>query len=169
MKTALLSVLSLSLLWSCAPPPKEAVKKRYVDDIVHDSQRDAEGFELCHGDANVIQYFNDGRGLEYEGGKPAIVDAVQRAYDPSKAAKESGLVRVRFIVNCKGESGRFRLLGMDEQYQEKVFSTSITDQLIAITKGLDGWKVKQLNDKARDYYQYLIFKLEKGSIVKILP
>lgn len=173
MKQPFLSILAgLFALAGCSTvttPPKETVSPRHVDDIAHDTQQDSDSFKTCHGDQYVIQYFNNSRGLEYEGGKPAIVEAVHQHYDPTKAAKESGLVRVRFIVNCNGESGRFRVLGMDEQYQTKIFSTTITNQLVTITKNLKGWKVKQLNDKERDYYQYLIFKLEQGAIVKILP
>ena len=71
---------------------------------------------------------------------------------------ETGLIRINFVVNCKGKTDRFRLISMNENYEEKVFVPSITEQLMSITKNLKGWKEKKY--KGVDYYQYLIFNLE---------
>ena len=60
-------------------------------------------------------------------------------------------------------------MSMDEDYNEKTFLMSITDQLMEITKGLRGWKKKTYKGEAIDYYQYLIFKMEDGQIKEILP
>jgi len=79
------------------------------------------------------------------------------------------LIRIRFIVNCAGDTGRFRILGMDKDYKQKEFSPSITDQILSITKSLTGWKTKTSNGETYDYYQYLIFKIDKGQIKEILP
>ena len=98
-----------------------------------------------------------------------ILTVLMQQYDPEKAARESGLIRIRFIVNCKGETGRFRVLAMNPDYQEKAFDESITSQLLTITKGLNGWKPKEFRGTVYDYYQYLIFKIQDGKIVKILP
>ena len=63
---------------------------------------------------------------------------------------------------------------MDENYQEKVFDQSITNQLLEITKNLKGWIPKNFTSKTNevfsyDYYQYLIFKMKDGQISEILP
>jgi hypothetical protein len=58
---------------------------------------------------------------------------------------------------------------MDENYNEKVFAKSITEQLMRITKNLIGWQGKKYNEKEIDYYQYLIFKIENGQLKEILP
>ncbi|MEM6805562.1 MAG: hypothetical protein AAF696_29465, partial [Bacteroidota bacterium] len=117
----------------------------------------------------VMQYFNNSKGLEYEGGKRMIEEAFEQNYDPEKASKESGLIRIRFIVNCEGKAGRFRIIGMNGDYEEKEFSENISQQLLSITKGLKGWKPKTFGSEVMDYYQYLIFKIENGHIIKILP
>jgi len=36
-------------------------------------------------------------------------------------------------------------------------------------KSLKGWKVKQMESKKIDYYQYLTYKIENGKIVEVLP
>ena len=150
-------------------PSRESKYLRWVDDIEFDPVVDDDGFKVCQGDDQIIQYFNNSQGVEYEGEKPAIDKAFQENYDASKAAKESGLIRIRFIVNCEGETGRFRVLSMDEAYNEKPFDASITQQLLEITKRLKGWKPKVYRGRKVDYYQYLIFKIQNGEIVKILP
>jgi hypothetical protein len=142
---------------------------RYIDDIAHDPHSDSSSFELCKSDNLTIQYFNNSLGLEYKGEKNAIYQAYNKNYISENVPKENGLVRIRFIVNCKGETGRFRIISMDEQYRENKIDTSITNQLLRITKNLEGWKPKKLDGELVDYYQYLIFKIQEGTITQILP
>lgn len=166
-------IITLLLLTSCQEKGakkaiEEAPRLRYVEDIAPNEEIDNLNFKTCNGE-NVFQYFNFGDGLEYEGGKRAILDKFKNQYEVPKRSKFSGLIRVRFIINCKGSSGRFRHLSMDYNYKEVEAPKDITDQLVSITKSLDKWKIKKYNDSPIDYYQYLSFKIESGIIVKILP
>ncbi|MTI31068.1 hypothetical protein E1171_09630 [Cytophagales bacterium RKSG123] len=141
---------------------------RWVGDSKFDPEVDDPDFKACNGE-KVAQYFNFSMGLQYEGEKRALEKVFREKYNPLSREGESGLIRIRFVVNCKGKTGRFRLLQMDNDFQEKSFNPLITDQLLQITKGLTGWKRLPDTDNARDYYQYLIFKMEKGEIKEILP
>ena len=80
------------------------------------------------------------------------------------------MIRIRFVVNCEGKTGRFRLMASDLKYQPKKFDKKITSQLMEISKNLTGWLPKK-TDKGKliDYYQYLIFKIKDGKIKRILP
>lgn len=173
MKNINCLIITLLLLTSCQEKGakkaiQEAPRLRYVEDIAPNEEIDNPNFNTCNGE-NVYQYFNVGDGLEYEGGKRAILDKFKNQYEVPKGSKFFGLIRVRFIVNCKGSSGRFRVLGMDYNYKEVEAPENITGQLVSITKSLDKWKIKKDNDSPIDYYQYLSFKIESGKIVKILP
>lgn len=159
-----LTVIFSIFLFSCIS--KEG-KKQSVDSITFDVTKDNPDFQLCND--YTYQYFNDSKGLLYKGDKPAIDKAFLENYNEDIVAQESGLVRIRFVVNCKGEADRYRLLGMDNNYNQKTFNRNITDQLLSITKGLKGWGVKKIRGKNIDYYQYLIFVLKDGKITKILP
>ena len=141
---------------------------RWVGDIEFDSALDDPIFKLCNGESNVKQYFNFSQGLQYDGEKKSINDDFKLKYKPVES-EDSGLVRVRFIVNCKGKTDRFRIIGMDNNFIEKEFDALIIDQLIGITKELKGWKILPNSEQAQDYYQYLIFKIDKGNIIEILP
>lgn len=150
---------------------QEATEPKNVGDIVFDPALDKENFELCHPN-QVYQYFNWGEGLEYEGEFYEIQKSFDENYRPEIAQKESGFVRIRFIVNCKGETDRFRWMSSGLDYQEKILDPSITDQLLRITKNLNGWKLKYYNENKEypiDYYQYLLFRIHNGEIEKILP
>src|SRR5690606_9039557 len=68
-------------------PSKESKYLRWVDDIAFDPAVDDNAFKVCHGDDQIIQYFNNSQGVEYGGEKPAIDKAFQENYDASKAAK----------------------------------------------------------------------------------
>lgn len=145
-----------------------SVYPNYVGDIKFDKELDNENFELCF-DKHIFQYFNDSNGLEYEGEKLAIENEFLKEFKTKYSANETGLIRINFVVNCKGQTDRFRLIAMDENYKEKEFDKTITEQLLKITKGLKGWKGKQKKGNNIDYYQYLIFKIENGQLKEILP
>ncbi len=141
---------------------------RWIDDIVVDSTLDEAGFKICNADDQIIQYFNDGNGVQYQGGKQVIDSLFLSGYQPVDS-RESGLVRIRFIVNCKGETGRFRLLSSDLNYQPFQFSPTITTQLLNIAKAMNDWEPKIWKETKVDYYQYLILKIENGKLTHILP
>lgn len=170
MKQLLYYLLPLCLL-SCQPSEKANGQiteyLRWVGDSKFDPALDRRDFNTCFGD-KVAQYFNFSQGLQYEGEKKAIWDTFQAQYRPVEST-ESGWLRIRFIVNCQGETGRFRLTGMNTQYQETSFDPKISDQLLSICKSLNGWQLQPDTQNPRDYYQYLIFKIEAGDIKEILP
>ena len=171
MKNICYTISILLFLTSCQEnEAKKVVQEipRYVEDIAPDELIDDPNFNTCKGE-NVLQYFNVGNGLEYEGGKRTILDTFKNKYKVPKRSEFSGLIRVRFIVNCNGSSGRFRHLSMDYNYKEVEAPESIIDQLVTITQKLDKWSIKRVDDFPIDYYQYLSFKIENGQIVKILP
>lgn len=146
----------------------KSVYPNYVGDIEFNSEIDNKEFELCNS-KRIFQYFNNSGGLEYEGEKLEIEQEFTEKYKSEIIENENGLIRINFVVNCKGKTDRFRLISMNQNYQEKFFVKSITEQLMSIAKNLKGWKGKKIKEKEIDYFQYLIFKIENGQIKEILP
>ena len=139
----------------------------YVGDILPNVELDDPSFKRCF-EGHIFQYFNDSKGLLYEGEKPAINTAFEVYIHPILKG-ENGLIRIRFVVNCRGETGRFRLMAMDNNYKEKSFPESVSEQLMEISKSLKGWKTKYIEGGEIDYYQYLIFKIEDAQLIEIMP
>tara|TARA_R110002020_G_scaffold444853_1_gene656494 strand:- start:2053 stop:2316 length:264 start_codon:yes stop_codon:yes gene_type:complete len=82
---------------------------------------------------------------------------------------QNGFIRLRFIVNCEGKTGRFRVLQSDENFEEMEFDNKIVNQLVTITKGIEKWGIFYRQDDPIDYYMYLIFKIKDGQLTEILP
>jgi len=142
---------------------------RWVGDIAFDQKVDDPDFTLCQDENFIYQYFNDSKGLQFKGEKRAILNYFEKFYKPINQNTELGYVRIRFVVNCKGETGRFRLSSCDMDLKEKEFESEITDQLLSLTKSLKGWEPKSFHDNPGDYYQFLIFKMKNGMIDEIMP
>lgn len=139
-----------------------------VGSIVFDEKLDDPKFELCN-EGRTIQYFNDSKGFQYEGEKYTLNKIFFEQFKNTNLMGESGLIRIRFVVNCKGESGYFRLSSMDKNYLSKNFNDSIVNQLLTITKGLNNWIPKKYHSTEINYYQYLIFKIIDGNLIEIMP
>lgn len=167
-KKILLTLLLTPLLFSCQTENNISKYPDYVGDIKFNPNIDKEDFSLCL-EKRIFQYFNDSNGVQYEGEKIAIDRIFFTQYRNQYLDGETGLIRINFVVNCKGETDRFRLIGMDENYKLKSFDTKITNQLMTITKALKGWRTKKIQGHDIDYYQYLIFKIKNGNLIEIMP
>lgn len=160
-------VLVVVFSFSCQPKESPNNYPRWIGDIKKNSS-DNEAFKLCNGENGVKQYFNNSLGLEYLGEKRSLMREYEN-FVPSQKENQNGIIRIRFIVNCKGVAGRFRIIEADEKFSEYEFDKKITEQLLNTTKNLKGWQIKTYRNKEIDYYQYLIFKIENGKIAEILP
>jgi len=140
-----------------------------IGNLENNPNIDDQSFILCNKENQIMQYFSDGNGLQYIDEKAEILKEFHKNYKSNKSNTDTGVLTLRFIVNCQGETDRFRLYEMDNNYQEIKFSKSVSDQILSIAKSLKGWKSKKLNGTPIDYYQILSFKIEQGEIIDILP
>lgn len=172
MKKLLIITLIFSVLSSCRSDKKIGETKenfRWVGDIEQNNQIDKLDFKVCNGDDQILQYFNLGKGPVYGKEKSSIINTFKSKYKPLNDKTQNGLIRIRFIVNCEGKSGRFRVLQSDYNYQKIQFNKTITTQLLNITKDIIDWKIQFRKEKPIDYYMYLIFKIDNGQLTEILP
>lgn len=154
------------IYFSCSHRPGQNEYPDQVGDIAPDAALDDPSFELCN-EGYVFQYYNF-NGVAFEGEKPAIEDHF-RSIRGKRYGNESGFVTIRFIVNCKGETGRFRVEQMDANFQTHKLSSGLVDDLLQLTKSLRGWTPAAYEGESCDYYQYLSFKIEDGRLLEILP
>lgn len=143
-----------------------------VGDIPFDPATDDPDFEICGPENSVKQYYVRGSShtpAGYVGEKRALEKAFLEQYDYPVSGGEDGYITIRFVVNCRGASGRFRVEQMGFDYQPRDFDPELVRQLLEITRGLDGWIPISREGKPYDFYQYLTFKVRKGQIEKILP
>ena len=135
-------------------------------DINFDASLDDPGFIICDPN-NVFQYYNTGS--YYKQHKREIEQYFKRNYRPAQTAEQTGYLTIRFIINCSGKTGRFRMYELDAHYQPYKFNDSICSQLMTLTKALKNWQPAEYKNKIYDSYQYITFKLKKGAIECVLP
>lgn len=165
---SLISILFLIPLLINCQSEKTAVSKypANVGDLEFDIKQDGD-FKKCS-ENESYQYYNDSKGFQIEGEKNKIIQEVQKL--KFKENKNSnGYLTIRFVVNCKGETGIFRMQQMDSEYKAYKFDEALSSQILNFTKNLTGWIPKEIDGIKRDYYQYLTYKIVHGQVSEILP
>ena len=140
-----------------------------VGDTRYNAQLDDSAFHLCRPDLS-LQYYNTRSWFKDH--KRDIEQYFRDRYKApqgSYAGKQTGWLTIRFIINCEGRTGWFRLSGINNEYQPFRFSKKVSAQLLTLTKTLKGWQPAAYKNKTYDSYQYITFKLKKGAIECILP
>jgi hypothetical protein len=80
---------------------------------------------------------------------------------------ESGLIRIRFLVNCNGQVDRFRLLELDFDLNEKKFSESLSTHVLAIARSMH-WPTRRAQQQTVDYYHHFSVRIVDGQLVDII-
>lgn len=158
-------------------------KRNNVGDIPFNPDTDDSSFELI--DENNILPYNMVCGFLIEGEKYRVVDYFNEKFKSDTIIGANGYITIRFIVNYKGKTDRFRVYEMDNEYRQIKFPENITQSLLELTKKIDRWitsldyKLDRYNcieimDNGNkkylyDYYQYILFKIKDGQIETILP
>jgi hypothetical protein len=124
---------------------------------------------LC-GNGLIIPYYANS-GLRYVGDFYAIKEYVFTHYKkPTQIVEGSGIVRVVFVVNCKGEPCQYSMETYDSNYQKKVLDSAIAEQLLHLCRELKSWiPLTDEKGQAVNCRKFLAFKLEQGIITDILP
>lgn len=166
MRHILLKTILLFLIYSCGSTQPATIQNypNQVGDIAFNAALDDTTFTVCH-ERWIQQYYSYG----VKGEKSVIINHFKEKYTSKGLEGETGCVTIRFIVNCEGKAGRFRIQEMDFNYNPKTFAPSLIHQLLQLTQQLPGWPVAQRNNYKFDYYYYLTFKIINGDIKQIMP
>ena len=130
---------------------------------------DNSNFKLCNQEIEITDYY--GCEASLKGGKGRWWRILEKELEPEKLKKESGYLTYRFVLNCKGEVGRFITEEADLDFNKKQFNQETISHLYEIVSKQKNWKTcfsRRIN-KALDAYLYLTFKLKDGKIIEILP
>jgi hypothetical protein len=158
-------LVAFSFLSSAAQQPP-GLPPHSVGDIPFDPTLDDSAFHLCDS-LHVFQYYNTTAYFLIN--KDSLRRYFLSGFKPGNARGVSGYITVKFIINCSGMTGRFRLLEMDSTYRLAHFSDDITGQLLSLVKGWNNWKPSHYKGKFYDCYQYVTFRIRNGKIISISP
>ena len=136
-----------------------------VGDIAFNSELDNPSFNLCN-DGYIGQDYAS-YGANYYGGKKAIKKHIFKYLQHQDLFRGSGLITFRFVVNCKGETGYYRVKSIDEDLQETEFDPQQLQKLEAAIAQLEDWQPGKWQDEKFDSYYQITFKIENGKITDI--
>ncbi|MGN7866415.1 hypothetical protein [Chryseobacterium sp. 22458] len=140
-----------------------------VGNIEFDEKLDDPVFRKCYPEKQIdVQYYQGTKEFDYKGEKIAIIEKLTNEKISSES-KINGYITVRFLVNCEGKTGLFRIQQMNADLKEAVLDKELGDKLLRFTKSLDGWMPKEIKGLKIGYYQYLTYKIENGKVSEVLP
>jgi hypothetical protein len=164
--------LPLSLLMQSCLHQAAATRQTFpanVGDISFDPRLDDSSFHACRPDISIQHYNLHSYFKEH---KREIQQWLLQQYtppEPATAKDQTGWLTIRFLINCEGHTGRFRMFEIDSAYHPFHFDKRISGRLLTLTRSIQGWKPVTYRNTAYDSYQYITFKLKKGAIECILP
>lgn len=124
-------------------------------------------FELCGLGILRPYYYPQ---LNYEGEFYAIKEAYKEKYREVISLNNTGIIKIRFHVNCQGETGNFLVETYSLDYEPYTLDVQISDQLLKITQGLNGWIAAIDEDgETVNSHKFLSFRVVDGKIINILP
>jgi len=124
---------------------------------------------LCMVNNRMYDYYNGSQVERYRGGKKNIWDITKRQLKEEKLFNESGYLTFRFIVNCKGQAGKYITEEADLDFQRKEFNSETATHFYKILRSMEDWIPTNINGEDVDAYFYLTFKLKDGKLIEILP
>ncbi|NML68728.1 hypothetical protein HHL23_02810 [Chryseobacterium sp. RP-3-3] len=140
-----------------------------VGDIEFDEKLDDPAFKKCNPEKLfTLQYYQGSKEFAYKGEKIAIIEKLEKEKISSES-KTNGYITVRFLVNCEGKTGLFRVQQMNADLRETIINKELGERLLRFTKSLDGWIPKEIKGFKIGYYQYLTYKIENGKVSEVLP
>ena len=133
--------------------------------IPFDPQLDDINFTVC--DSNGIV---SGRSyLKYASGRSQLIDDIQSNYEFKQAfADFDGFVIVRFLMNCKGEYGRYRSQSLHLDFTPQEAPEGLNEHLMDVIKGLDNWTKLLTREPQTEYSKYINLKISDGQIEHVL-
>ena len=163
--TCIFIILNLLILGSCKKV--ESKFPENIGDINFDPSLDRKDFKLCDS-KNIVQYYSVN--TDYKDGRKALYEEI---YDKFRFNNDyitqSGILTVRFVVNCEGKTDRFRVMEVDKNYQEKKFSPTFKTYIVDIIKSLSDWIPGEKDGKKYDSYMYITMQIGDGMIKTITP
>lgn len=147
---------------------KEYESTDYPDqfgEIEFDADLDRPDFQLCDESGLVHSRVS----LNYEGGRKRIEEICKERVNIAESTYAfNGYILVRFLVNCKGESDRFRIEILDEGFEKQVCPDALISLVENAVRSLDAWTITKPENEGKDHSKYLNFKMIDGRIDAII-
>jgi hypothetical protein len=152
--------------------PSENKYENRISYINPETSELSEGFETCN--ERIVDYYNTNPGdpsaqvVSYSKGKNGLRKFILGNYE-NRNYSDSGYLNIRFVINCKGKTGRYIVHENDLDLNPKTFNPDLKEQLFGLTKQLKKWNPVIFQEQPQDSYMYISYRIKNGQIIEILP
>lgn len=123
-------------------------------------------FIVCNDDY-IFNYYNPQRAT-YSEGKNKLREFILSNYNSNKYS-DSGYLNILFVINCKGEAGRYKVYENNLDLEPQKFNPSLKAELLNLTMKLKKWNSNYISGEYVDSSMYISYRIENGEITQILP
>ena len=126
----------------------------------------SENFKRCS-EKLPVGFYHSSAPYIYKGGKPNFRKFIQTNFSENKYT-DDGYLNFRFLINCNGEIGDVETNQLDTNLELTVLNKDLVSKLSKLTLRKENWNSLETRE-VRDLYMYIIYRIENGQIVEILP
>ncbi len=80
----------------------------------------------------------------------------------------TGYIVIRFLVNCEGQSGRYRVQSLNLDFSPSNAPSDLLNHTTEIVKSLDNWTKSAVNGPKKEYSKFINLKITNGKIQHVL-
>lgn len=147
--------------------PQHANVKEKIGWIPFDTSLDNSNFKVCD-ELNIEEYYQVNP--SYGEGMPSIRKYISAHQQSLEAlCEKDGYVIVRFVINCQGQTDRYRTKFMSLNYtDENTVNTELQKKIIQLMRNMGNWNPGKYDGKTYDCYQHLKFLFKNSQLVDVL-
>ncbi len=144
----------------------ECLTRNNIEPIEYKEVIDKIELTLCD-KGRISQYYMVS--TDFNGGKRAIKNELMPNIEKDRISfgTNTSNITIRFIVNCKGEIGLFRVKAINKNIQKTLIDKGNIEYLISLVSQLKDWNIETIKDKKYDSYYLINFKIRNGLITDI--
>jgi hypothetical protein len=147
--------------------PQHLNVKEKIGWIPFDKKSDNSNFKVCD-EMNIEEYYQVNP--SYGEGMPSIrkyFSAHQQLLEG--LCEKDGYVIVRFVINCQGQTDRYRTKFMSLKYVDEItVNAELQKKIIQLTRDMGNWTPGKYDGKTYDCYQHLKFIFKNSRLVDVL-
>ncbi len=126
----------------------------------------SEDFKRCT-DKLPVGFYHSTAPYIYKGGKPFFKRFIQNNYSNNNFT-DNGYLNFRFLIDCNGELGDVETNQLNTNLEITTLNENLVGRLSKLTLRKENWNSLETRE-VRDFYMYIIYKIENGQVVEILP
>jgi len=144
----------------------DRIHKGHIGYLAPENPDVSDNYERCS-DKLPVGFYHSTAPYIYKGGKPAFKKYIQDNFS-GKEYTDDGFLNFRFLIDCKGEIGDYEINPLNTELEISTLNKDLVNELSKLTLRKENWNALKTRE-IRDLYMYLIYKIENGEVVEILP